>query len=270
MPPPLVEERLSTAVGKIQLRRAGHGRPVVYLHSAMGEGAGLELLEDLADSFEVLAPVFPGFGESEGLEQIDGIEDAAFHTLDVIEQLGLERPPVLVGLSLGGWMALEVATRWSDRLDGLVVVNPVGLHLDGAPIKDIFGRDPAELARDLFADANHPLVQAAQHLSGLNEQKLALPFELVKPLMQSMAATAKVGWDPYLHNPKLRGRLHRIRVPTLVVHGEEDRLLPRAYAETFAAEIPGARLVDVPGAGHLLALERPAELVGLVRDLAGS
>src|SRR5439155_10928208 len=92
----LTDEMLSTAVGKVAVARGGAGRPVVYLHSATGEGAGFGLLEELADSFDVVAPVFPGFGESEGLDAIDDVEDAAFHVLDVLDVLGLDRP-ALVG-----------------------------------------------------------------------------------------------------------------------------------------------------------------------------
>src|SRR2546421_12958390 len=160
MPTPLTDERVSTNIGKEQVFRGGSGAPLVYLHSATGEsGMAPTLLEDLADSYDVVAPVFPGFGESEGIEKIDGPEDAAFHLLDVIDQLGLERP-ALVGMSLGGWMAAELACRWPDRISKVVLVNPAGLHLDDAPIKEIFGRDPGELAEDLFADQEHPLARA--------------------------------------------------------------------------------------------------------------
>jgi pimeloyl-ACP methyl ester carboxylesterase len=84
-------------------------------------------------------------------------------------------------------------------------------------------------------------------------------------MVKTMSATAKLGWDPYLHDPKLRGRLHRVTAPTLVVHGSQDRLGPRAHDEAYAEEIAGARLVDVEG-GHMLTLEKPAELAALVRD----
>jgi pimeloyl-ACP methyl ester carboxylesterase len=264
----LTDQMLSTAVGKVSVRRGGTGRPVVYLHSATGEGPGFGLLEDLSDSFDVIAPMFPGFGESEGLDAVDDMEDAAFHVLDVLDVLGLERP-ALVGLSLGAWMAAEVATRWPDRLSALVLVNPVGLRVDGAPIGEIFGRDPDELAADLIADEQHPIRQAARMMSAAAESKQEIPFELVKPLLQSLAATAKVGWDPYLHDPKLAKRLHRITAPTLVVRGAEDRLVPASHGDAYASAIPGARRADVAAAGHLLGLEQPAQLAALIRDFLG-
>lgn len=261
----LVVEMVSTSVGKVAVGRGGSGRPLVYLHSATGEGAGSAFLETLADDAEVLAPLFPGFGDSEGLDAIDDIEDAAFHLLDVLDVLGLDRV-ALVGLSLGGWMAAEVATRWPDRVGALVLVDPVGLHVDGAPIGEVFGRDPVALARDLVADPEHPLVQMARAMSAVAASDHAVPFDLVRPLLQSLAATAKIAWDPYMHNPKLVRRLTRVGAPTLIVHGAEDRLVPRVHAETYAARIPGAELVDVAGAGHLAPLEKPAEVAALVRD----
>lgn len=216
-------------------------------------------------------PVFPGFGESEGLEQVDGMEDAVFHLLDVWGLLGLDAP-VVVGLSLGAWMALELATRYPERVGRMVLVNPVGIHLDDAPIKEMFGKTPGELADMLFYDQSQP-VPAAMHamdaFAGDVGKQTEIPLEVVLPMWKSLAATAKVGWDPYLHNPKLRARLRRITAPTLVVAAAHDGLVPREVAETFAREIPGARLEVVERAAHWLPFERSDALVGLVRDFAG-
>ena len=239
---------------------------VVYLHSAMGEGEGLALLDELRTTFDVFAPMFPGFGDTPGIEEIDDMEDAVFYLLDLFDQLSLDRPAV-IGMSLGGWMAAELAVRYPERLGALVLVNPVGLHIDGAPVKDIFGRKLDELAGDFFADQSHPMAQMMHAMRDVDPG--SLPFDVVRPLFQTMAATARLGWDPYLHNPKLRKRLARVTVPTLVVHGAQDTLVPRLHAETYASEIADARLVDVEGAAHLLALERPEELAALVRDFLG-
>jgi pimeloyl-ACP methyl ester carboxylesterase len=263
----LADERVDTAVGKVQVWRAGAGAPVVYLHSAMGEGPGLAFLEALAEDNDVIAPVFPGFADSEGIEQIDDIEDAAFHVLDLLDRLGFATVP-LVGLSLGGWIAAEVATRYPERVTRLVLINPAGLYVPGAPVTDIFGKPPAELAGVLFADQSHPVAQMMHALAERYDDPAAMadiPLELLLPMVKSMSATAKLGWDPYLHNPKLGRRLHRITSPTLIVHGTEDKLFARGHAEAYAAGINGARLVDVKGAGHLLPLERPEELATLVR-----
>ncbi|MGH8998174.1 MAG: alpha/beta fold hydrolase [Acidimicrobiia bacterium] len=266
----LTDEFLDTPIGKIQLGRGGQGDPVVYFHSGAGETV-LPTLEDLADDHAVYVPVFPGFGSSEGIEQLDTMEDAAFHTLDVLDLLGLDAP-VVIGLSLGGWLAAELATRSPDRVGRLVLVSPVGLHVEGAPVAEMFGRTPAELAEDLYADQSHPMAQMMRSLSewmGDVTRMAQMPMEVVVPLWQSMSATAKVGWNPYLHNPKLAERLRRVTAPTLVVAGAADRFLPRAHPEAYVAGIPDARLEVVDGAGHMVPQEQPAAFTALVRGFAG-
>ncbi len=259
----LHEEFLAAPIGKIQVFRGGAGAPLVYLHSAGGEAVGLSALEDLAEDFEVIAPIFPGFGESEGIDDIDGMDDAVFHLLDLWELLGLDSAPVL-GLSLGAWMALELAVRYPERVERLVAVNPVGLYLPDAPIAELFGRSPAELAEMLFVDQQHPIaaaMHAMEEFTGDVGKQVEIPIELVLPMWKALGATARLGWDPYLHDPKLRGRLRRITAPTLVVAGAEDGLVPLAHAETYAAEIPDAELVVVPDAAHWLIFECPERLV---------
>jgi pimeloyl-ACP methyl ester carboxylesterase len=266
---PFTSELVQTRVGKVEVLRGGpasaSGPTIVYLHSATGEGLGLPFTEALADTHAVVAPMFPGFGESEGIDEIDDMEDVAFHLLDLLDILELRRP-ALTGLSLGGWMAAELATRYPERLSHLVLVNPVGLHIDGEPIKDIFGRSPAEMAKDLFHDDDHPLAALMRSVSYRSDPAVLenLTFDMIKPVVKNLGAAARIGWDPYLHNPKLRRRLYRITVPTLVVRGEHDTLVPAAHAEAYAAEIPGARLEIAPDVAHLATVERGADVARLV------
>jgi pimeloyl-ACP methyl ester carboxylesterase len=271
MPTSLTEELIDTPLGKIQLLRGGTGQPLIYLHSASGETTNAAL-EDLAGDHAVAVPVFPGFGASEGIEDIDSIEDAAFHLLDVLDALDL-RAPNVVGLSLGSWLAAELATRSPERVGRLVLVSPVGLHIDGAPVAQLFGRSPAELARDLYADEDNPMVQMMNALSemvGDVTRMAELPMDLLLPLWQNMSATAKIGWNPYLHNPKLVSRLRRITAPTLVIAGAQDRFLPRAHHDAYVAGIAGARLAVVEEAGHMVPFERPSEFAALVREFLAS
>lgn len=258
-------------VGPISIQESGSGRPLVYLHSAMGEGVGLEMVGYLGERFGVTAPMFCGFGDSAGIEQIDDIEDASFHLLDLLERLGCwdegSRPPILMGLSLGGWMAAEFATRWPERVGGLVLVNPAGLYLRGAEIADIFGRPPSEMAADLFADPEHPIAQMMRMMETSFANLTAgqeIPFELIKPQIQAMTATARIAWNPYLHNPKLPGRLSRIDCPTLVVRGEHDSLIPAPHCRAYADAIAGARHETMTGVAHMIPLEQPEALAGLV------
>jgi pimeloyl-ACP methyl ester carboxylesterase len=116
----------------------------------------------------------------------------------------------------------------------------------------------------MFADQQHPMAQVMHQMQAVLDAGAEVPFELVKPTLQSLAATAKVAWNPYLHDPKLRRRLYRVSAPTLIVRGRQDRLMPKEHAEAYHEGIPGSQLVDVDGAGHLLALEKPADLVELI------
>jgi pimeloyl-ACP methyl ester carboxylesterase len=264
----LHEEFVAAPLGKIQVFRGGAGAPLVYLHSAGGEAPGVPVLEALAEHFEVIAPIFPGFGESEGIDEIDGMDDAVFHLLDLWSLLGLDVPKVL-GCSLGAWMAAELATRYPERVERLLLVNPVGLYLADAPIAELFGRTPAELAEMLFVDQTHPIaaaMHAMEEFTGDVGKRVEIPIELVLPMWKALGATARIGWDPYLHNPKLRGRLRRITAPTLVVAGAQDGLVPLAHAEVYAAEIPDASLVVVPDAAHWLIFERGDELAGIAHE----
>lgn len=261
-------ELFETAVGKVQLRRGGSGGPLVYLHSAAGEGEGLQLFNLLADNYDFYAPVFPGFGQSEGIEQIDDIEDAAFHLLDLLDRLGLESPAVM-GLSLGGWMAAELATRYPDRVSRLILINPAGLYIEGASIKDIFSRSPAEMCEDLFFDKSHPMAQMMLQMDRTmsDTANLAhLPFELLEPTLKAMAASARLGWNPYLHNPKLRKRLHRITAPTLVVRASHDTLIPEPHSRAYADEIHGAQYLEVQEAAHMITIECPDTVAEIVDE----
>jgi len=262
---PMTQGSLVTTVGAVELYEGGTGgpAPLVYLHSANGEAAGLEFLDLLAASRRVLAPVFPGFGSSEGIELVEDIEDAAFHLLDLCDRLGIQNAD-FVGMSLGGWMAAELAVRWPERVRRMVLINAVGLYVDGSPIREIFGRPLDELASDLFADPDFPLAMIMRELTKLDKDPSAVPFELLRPVLQAQAVTAKLGWNPYLHNPKLLGRLGRITAPTLVVHASEDGIVPRAIAEAYERGIPNSRIADLEKAAHLAALECPLELSEIV------
>jgi pimeloyl-ACP methyl ester carboxylesterase len=154
----------------------------------------------------------------------------------------------------------------------LVLVNPVGLYLPEAPMAEMFGRTPAELAEMLFFDQDHPIAQgmhAMAEFTGDVGRFVEIPLEMVLPIWKSLGATARLGWDPYLHNQKLRGRLRRIASPTLVIAGADDGLVPLAHSETYAAEIPGARLEIVEHAAHWLPFERGDEMARLIREFVG-
>ncbi len=252
----------------VEVRRAGAGPALLYLHGASGDADWLPLFDRLAERFTVYHPSHPGFGKSGGLEHIDGIEDLAFHYLDVIGALGLSGGRVhVVGSSFGGWIAAEIAHRFAHLVQRLVLIDAAGLWLDEAPMAEMFGQEPPAMAKLLFYDQRHPLAMALAALTDPTQ----LPEEVILPMFKAMEALAKVAWNPYFHNPKLDRRLDRIAAPTLVVWGGQDRLIPLAHGERYAARIPGARLAVIEDCGHLPVIERP-DAVGdlLVEFLAAN
>ncbi len=274
----LVTERFPTAVGEVQLTRGGDSSriPVVYLHSSGGETGSNEVADFLgllAADHAVYAPMLPGFAGSEGLDQIDDIEDAVYHTLDVFDRLGLgaNNPPHVSGMSLGGWLAAELAWRHPERVRSLTLINAVGLYVPGAPMSELFGRKFDELAAEVFADQTHPVAAGMNLLGSLGPKDIAaVPFDMVRPFFESMAATAKLGWNPYFHNPKMPRRLGRVTAPTLVIVGRKDGLVPNAVGEEYARLIGGARLEYVDEGSHMLTLENPEVVTRLMNDHFGS
>jgi pimeloyl-ACP methyl ester carboxylesterase len=237
---------------KTQLTVGGEGPPLLYLHSAGGETDWAPFHELLAEHFRVYLPAHPGFALSEGLEQIDDVQDMAWHYVDLMDQIGLEQVPV-VGFSLGAWIALETALLRPQLFSKLVLVNAAGLHVEGAPMGELFIDDFDDLRRLLFFDPDSPIVEQAMPLS-LDDPRIIMH-------LRAREATARVGWNPYLHNPKLPRHLHRITCPTLVLWGRDDKLVPLAHGKHYAEHLPDARLEVIPNCGHMLPFEKPAELV---------
>jgi pimeloyl-ACP methyl ester carboxylesterase len=250
---------------KTELRRDGDGPPLLYLHAVGGDLDGLPALDALAADHTVLMPLHPGFGGSTGLEEIDSIEDLAFHYVDLLDALGLGAVDV-IGSSYGGWIAAEIACRWPERVRRMVLVDAAGLWLDEAPMAELFGAEPAELAECLFVDQTLPQAQLLRLLKDFG----ALPDEILLPQVHAAAAAARVAWNPYFHNPKLLARLHRVAMPVLVVWGREDGLIPLAHGERWRALLPDARLAVIERCGHLPMLERADAFLEIVRPfLAG-
>ena len=227
---------------KTQVTQGGTGPDVVYLHSAMGDADWLPHLDSLAErGFRVTVPAHPGFAESGGLELIDDLDDLVFHYLDLFAELEVERPH-LVGLSLGGWYAAEMAVRYPNVVDRLVLTDAAGLYVEGHSIKELFGTPPNELAPMVFHDLNHPMAMMMLAMADMFSSGDVPPPEVLLPFLRSMTATARLAWSPYLHNPKLRSRLPRVTAPTLVIHGQSDGLIPLAHSEAYVEGIRGASL----------------------------
>lgn len=233
-----------------QVLTGGQGPPLLYLHSAAGETDWTRWHDALAQQFTVYAPAHPGFALSEGLDEIDDIVDMAWHSVDLLAILGLDNVPV-VGFSLGAWLAVEMALLRPALVQRLVLIDAAGLHLDEAPVAELFLDDLDRLRRLIFHDPNHPAVNEL-FPSSRSDPRLLL-------WLRAREATARVAWNPYLHDPKLARQLFRITCPTLLLWGDDDRLIPPAHGEFYARHIAGARLEMLRNCGHMAPFEATAE-----------
>lgn len=240
--------QIQVAGRKIQMAQGGAGPPLLYLHSAAGETEWSNFHQLLGQSHRILLPAHPGFALSNGLESILDIQDLAWHYVDLLESLGISRIPV-VGFSLGGWLAAEIAVLRPHLFEKLILVASAGIRLPEVTSPDIFLDDMDELRRLLFYDSESQLAQDFLPRSHTDERMLFW--------IRAREASARVAWNPYLHNPRLAQHLKRISVPTLVLWGENDRIFPLPLARYFAQHIPAAQLQVIPECGHMLPLEQP-------------
>src|SRR5437899_12691986 len=246
---------------RLEILERGQGRPILWLHGEEGLDPGAPFLELLAAQGRVLAPSHPGFGRSPDVGSIDTVDDLSYLYLDLLAARNL-RDVVVIGSSLGGWVAAEMAVKSSDRLGGLVLVAPLGSKVgdrETRDIPDIFALPPDEVARLQYRD---PARAAIAHTKLWDDQ--------LTVIARNREATALYAWEPYFHNPKLRQWLHRITLPTLLLWGADDRFVTAAYyGDAFRAAIPGARFETIDRAGHFPHIEEPAALVERIRGFIG-
>jgi pimeloyl-ACP methyl ester carboxylesterase len=224
---------------------------VVFLHGAGGLLADNPFLDALAQRHHVFAPEWPGYGESTGDELLEDMLDFALHGWDLVDALGLRRPH-LIGHSMGGMIAAEMACLAPRDLSKLVLVGPAGLWLDERPIPDIFAMLPHEIAEALFVD---PARGAALLTGGADLSDIEALKDFYVITQRRLAMAGKILFP--IPNRRLSKRLYRLSAETLVLWGAADRLISPAYATQWKALIPGARVVTIEGAGHMLPWEQP-------------
>jgi pimeloyl-ACP methyl ester carboxylesterase len=239
------------AVGgcRIRLMRGGAGDPLMYLHGASGV-SWLPCLQKLSQKFDVIAPEHPGFGESDTPDWLDSIHDLAYFYLDLLAELKLERVH-LVGNSLGGFIAAELAVRNTARLASLTLAGSAGLYVPDIEQMDTFLVTEEQRLRGFFYDPK----RAEEMIARVLDPKHA------DMALRNQATVAKLVWQPRSHDPNLHKWLHRIDVPTLLIWGDHDRLFPKEHALAFQKEIAGSELVIIPKCGHVPQIEKPDAFV---------
>ncbi len=248
----------------IEVLEAGEGSPLIFLHGAGGIAAWEGALPLLSAKYHVYAPLLPGFGQSTGLECLEDQFDLFMHGFDIIDALGLERPYVL-GESLGGWMAAEMAALRPKEIGRLALVAPVGLWRDEAPVVDLFGKMVHELVPYLFHNQNCPAAQRMMMMTMLfsdKDDRTQEQIEILIAISRGFRTAAKFLF-PIPENG-LERRLWRIKSPTLIVWGEQDRFISPIYADIFREKIENAEVVKIPNTGHVISLESPELLADAV------
>ncbi len=247
-------ERVNVRGVNIELFRAGSGPPLFFLHGIdCLEGAAV-WLKELSKSFTVYAPSHPGFGESELPVGMNRVDDLSYFYFDLLDMLGLDAPTI-VGTSFGAWVACEMLTKEPSRARALVLVSPLGIKTAQRRehwVTDIFMISRTELAERLQLDAPE-----GANLLEMSETQLLRK-------LRAEEALSLYCWSPYMCNPKLADRLHRVTVPTLVVWGDRDALIEPEYSLRWRDAMPQAQVELMSGAGHRIHADKNAQLTALV------
>lgn len=250
-----VSGRLDVPGGTVAYQRAGVGRPTVFLHAAGGAGDWTPFHETLSLGRDLVVPEHPGFGSSDDFPDLTTIDDLVYHYLEVLDRLDLHEVD-LIGASFGGWIAAELAVHSPHRVRRLALLAPIGLRVPGASIADLFIMTPPQLVGALFHD------QATVETILATEPTV----EAILTSYRELGTLGRFGWRPFLCNPRLDGRLHRITSPTLVVAAGEDRIVPIEHCRRYAEQIAGAELIVIDEIGHALYGERPDDVARPIVD----
>jgi pimeloyl-ACP methyl ester carboxylesterase len=252
---------VSTHHVPVRYLEGGSGPTLVFLHGAGGVTPDDPLLAELAKTHHVYAPLIPGYGDSEEAPEIRDMLDFTLHTWDVVAALGL-KDPVLVGHSMGGMIAAEMAAVAPNDVSRLALICPAGLWDDEHPIADLFATLPYEMPALLFHDA---AAGAAMLTAGRN---VTDPNFLQTYLVTNARQLGMAGRLLFpIPERGLQSRMYRITAKTVVIWGDSDRLIPPVYAHGFKKGIAGSDLVSIPEAGHMVTLERPALVADAIRRL---
>ncbi len=221
--------------------------PLLYLHGTNLGNLWLDYHRALAQHFHLFAPDTPGFGLTERPDWMRDISDYTLYFRDLMDALGLEKP-FFVGHSLGGWMAAELAVWFPERVGKLVLSNAAGIRVKGSPIAHLLAMNPQEVLAACFDNpmAAAPLIPAEVNV------------DYIMTYYRERTTLAALAWNPN-YDPRLERRLERVTCPTLVLWGENDRLIPSVYADAFHSLITGSTLVKLQGTGHMPMFEQHEE-----------
>jgi len=256
---PWTEELVEAAGIKLHIIKGGTGQPLLLLHDEMGHPGWLRYHAALAQHYTLYIPLHPGCGQSDHLDWVMNMRDLAFWYLDALDELGLGQVPVIGG-SLGGWLAAAMAAMCPQQFKRLVLVGAMGVRPPVGEIFDMFLVVSREYLRASFADPAN--TAEAQQLYGSDPTP-----EQTEVWESARELASLLGWRPYMHDPSLPHVLRRLRkLPTLIVWGRQDAIVPLSAGEAYHRAIPGSQLMVLDHCGHRPEIEQADEFVRVVRE----
>jgi pimeloyl-ACP methyl ester carboxylesterase len=245
----------------VRYYEGGAGQPLVFLHGAGGLNMDMAFLDILAGRFHVHAPLVPGYGDSEECAELREMLDFTLHTWDVVSALGLE-DPILVGFSMGGMIASEMAAVAPNDVSRLALIAPAGLWMDEYPVPDFFAMLPYELPPVLFYDVD---AGAKAMTAGVNMDDPAFLQAFLVQNARQLGTASKILFP--IPERGLSQRLYRIKAKTQLIWGEGDKLIAPAYAREFQRRIRGSEVTMIREAAHAVTYEQPDALVAAISRL---
>ncbi len=253
-----IEETVRAAGAEIRVVRGGTGKPLLVLHDELGYPGWLSWNERMAKRRELVIPLQPGFGRTAGIEWIRSYRDLAGLYSQIIRELDAA-PMDVIGFSAGGFIAAEMAAADPRIFSHMALVAPMGIKPAEGEIMDFFA-----------VTVRHHLLAVVADPAGTPEFARVYGGHMTPEQFESFedarAETARLGWEPFMHNPSLPYLLRGVRIPTLLVWGTRDAIVPRGCIDAYRAAIEGAQVALIEGVGHRPEMEIPVEFVRVVEE----
>jgi pimeloyl-ACP methyl ester carboxylesterase len=256
------EENHSVGADQLIVLKGGSGKPLLLLHEELGYPGWMKWNEALSERHTLVTPLYPGFGRTPRAEWVANVRDLASLLARFVREQGLA-PIDVIGFSLGGWLAAELAASDPNLFSRIVLVAPVGIRPPEGVIMDLFTVPALVYLRESVRDAKNTAEYAALYDGGVSEAQYEA-FE------DARAETARLAWQPYMFNPSLPHLLDgTVKAPTLIVWGRDDRVVPISAAEVYHKSIRGSRLLAIEGCGHRPEIEKSDQFIKEVLNFLG-
>ena len=242
------EELVDMGASKARVLKGGSGPPLLVLHGSGGNPGWMEYHQELSQHFTVYAPSHPGYDGADRADWVRTVTDVSHFHLGLVRTLGLGQVTI-IGFSLGGWIAAEMAAMCPDRVKGMVLVSAVGIKPQVGEIAELLMVSPEQTRALAFYDLSKAPTQED------------IPQEQQEALWRNREMTSRLCWKPYMHNPNLPEYLKLVRVPTLIVWGRQDGVVPLNAGEIYHEVLEGSSLHVIEECGHAPEIEKPREFL---------